>query len=390
MVSQESFVNEGRLTRSRRLSMINIGSLDEKIVLFMEGEVRMPREIGFGVVGLGMGKHHCKAIDAAPNAKLIAVCDVDEERLERMTQQYGCKGYRLYAEMLVDPEIQVVNIATPSGMHAEMGIQAADAGKHVIVEKPADIAPQRVDSLIEAGRRNKVKMAGIFQSRFEPLNIRIREAIQQGKMGDLVGVHGHLPWYRAQSYFEGPHGSWKGTWNMDGGGSLMNQGVHTVDLLQWFAGPVSEVSAFFGVFGHDIEAEDHAVAVLRYQCGAMGTLYTTTCCYPGLNQRITLFGTKGTIVKEEGQLKVWKVMEDVDGAIEREMMDLYGEKKGQNASADPMAVGFDGHTQIVMDLVEAIEKDREPTLSVTQAKHAVEIVCAVYQAGRTGQSVRLA
>jgi len=349
----------------------------------------MAGEIGFGVVGLGMGKHHCKAIDSAPNARLVAVCEVDEERLSPISEQYGCKAYEKYADMLADEDIQAVSIATPSGMHAEMGIQAADAKKHVIVEKPADITPDKVDELIEAGQRNEVKMAGIFQSRFDPLNIRIRQAVQEGKLGKMVGVHGHLPWFRAQSYFEGPHGSWKGTWTMDGGGSLMNQGVHTVDLLQWFAGRVKDVSAMIGVFGHDIEAEDEAVAILRFESGAMGTLYSTTCCYPGLSQRITLFGTRGTIVKDEGRLKVWKSMDDEGEQQEKQMMELYGENKEASAAADPMAVGFDGHTQIVMDLVEAIEEDREPSLSVSDAKHAVEIVCAVYESARSGQPVHL-
>jgi UDP-N-acetyl-2-amino-2-deoxyglucuronate dehydrogenase len=197
----------------------------------------MAEQTGFAVVGLGMGRHHCKAIAAAPGARLVAVCDTDGERLEATAKEYGCRAYSDYAELLADDEVVVVNIATPSGMHSAMGIQAAAAGKHMIVEKPADIKPERIDELIAAGKKHSVKIAGIFQSRLDPLNIRIREAIAAGRLGKLIGVHGHLPWYRKQSYYEGLHGKWKGTWEMDGGGSLMNQGVHTVDLLQWLAGP---------------------------------------------------------------------------------------------------------------------------------------------------------
>ena len=349
----------------------------------------MSGEMGFGVVGLGMGKHHCKAIQAVPGARLVAVCDVDEDRLKAGAERFQCKAYARYEEMLKDPEISVVNVATPSGMHARMGIQAAEAGKHVIVEKPADITPERIDSLIAAGKRCKVKIAGIFQARFDPLNIRIRDAIQSGRLGRLIGVHGHLPWWRAQSYYEGPHGSWKGTWDMDGGGSLMNQGVHTVDLLQWFGGPVAEVFAMFGVFGHTIEAEDQTVAVLRFASGAMGTLYSTTNCYPGLDQRITLYSTDGTIVKEEGTLKVWKLRDDPEGVNERELMAIYGAQDKDSAAADPMAVGFDGHAQIVMDLMKAIQEDREPALSVESAKHAVQIITSVYESGRTGRPVKI-
>ena len=216
----------------------------------------MSKKTGFAVVGLGMGRHHCKAISAAPGAQLVAVCDTDEERLNETSIEYSCKAYTDYQELLSDEEVEVVNIATPSGMHAKMGIEAASAGKHMIVEKPADIQPGRVEALITAGRENRVKIAGIFQARLDPLNIRIREAVVSGRLGKLIGVHGHLPWYRAQSYYEGTHGKWKGTWGMDGGGSLMNQGVHTVDLLQWIAGPVEAVSGMYGVFAHEIEAED--------------------------------------------------------------------------------------------------------------------------------------
>jgi predicted dehydrogenase len=349
----------------------------------------MPQDIGFGVVGLGMGKHHCKAIHAAPGARLVAVCDVDEERLKTSSERFQCKAYARYEDMLKDPDISVVNIATPSGMHAAMGIQAANAGKHVIVEKPADIHTKRIDDFIEAGKKNKVKIAGIFQARFDPLNIRIRDAIQSGRMGRLIGVHGHLPWWRAQSYYEGPHGSWKGTWAMDGGGSLMNQGVHTLDLIQWFAGPVAEVSAYFGVFGHQIEAEDHTVAILRFRNGAIGTLYTTTCCYPGFDQRITLFGASGSVIKEEGRLVAWKFVDDPEGVNEKELLSFYGGSGQASASADPMAVGFDGHAQIVMDMVKVLTQGGDLALPLDSARNAVAIITAIYESGKKGKPVKL-
>lgn len=349
----------------------------------------MSREVGFAVVGLGMGRHHCKAIQTAPGARLVAVCDIDEERLHPTAAEFHCKAYADFAELLKDDEVQVVNIATPSGMHAEMGIQAAAAGKHLIVEKPVDILPERIDALIAAGRRHRVKIGAIFQSRLDPLNRRIRQAIQEGRLGKIIGVHGHLPWYRLQSYYEGKHGSWKGTWKMDGGGSLMNQGVHTVDLLQWLVGPVEAAMGMFGVFGHQIEAEDQSCALLRFQNGAIGTLYTTTCCYPGYDQLITLYGTQGSILKQEGLLRAWKLMDDEEGREEQELLGFYGEKRGSTGSSDPMAVSFDGHTQIVADLVEAIHQDREPMIPLESAKHAVEIINAIYESGRTGRLVKV-
>ena len=220
----------------------------------------MAKELGFGIVGLGMGKHHCRSVTEAAGAKLVAVCDVDEDRLGPVVEQHGCKAYTSYEEMLRDDDVQVVNICVESGKHAALGIQAADAGKHMVVEKPADITPERVDQLIGAVKDAGVKVGCIFQARLDPLNKRIKAAIDSGKLGKLIGVHGHLPWYRAQSYYQGAHGLWKGTWDLDGGGSLMNQGVHTVDLIQWLAGGVASVMGMFGVFGHDIEAEDQTVA----------------------------------------------------------------------------------------------------------------------------------
>ena len=349
----------------------------------------MPKDIGFAVTGLGMGKHHCMAIEKAPGAELVAVCDVDEERLHPVAEQYDCKAYTSFTDLLDDDDVDVVNLATPSGMHAAMGTEAAAAGKHVIVEKPADIAVDRVDELMAAGQRHRVKISCIFQARCVPLNLRIREAIQTGRLGKLVGIHGAVPWYRLQSYFEGPHGAWKGTWDMDGGGSLMNQGVHTVDLLQWFGGPVETVAGMFGVFAHQIEAEDQTVAILRFANGALGTLHTTTCYYPGYDQRICVYGTEGSIIKEEGVLVSWKLAADAEGDEEREMMDLYGASGQKSGAVDPMAVSFDGHTQIVADMVEAIRDEREPAITLAGARHAVEIVNAIYEAGRTGGQVQL-
>jgi len=348
----------------------------------------MAEELGFGVVGLGMGKHHCRSVSEAKGARLVAVCDLDEERLAPMVARYGCKSYTSFEEMLKDDEIQVVNVATPSGMHAQMGVQAADAGKHLIVEKPADIKPDRVDVLMEAGKRNGIKIGCIFQSRLNPLNIRIRETIQSGRMGRLIGIHGHLPWYRKQSYYEGAHGTWKATWDMDGGGSLMNQGVHTVDLIQWLGGRVKSVMGMFGVFGHKIEAEDQTVALLKFENGALGTLYTTTCCYPGLDQLVTIYGATGSIMKDASELIAWKVQGEKEAEEEAEMLRTFGKReRKEGVAADPMAVSSDGHTLIIEDLVQAIQEDRKPMIGLESARHAVEIINAIFESGRTGREV---
>ncbi len=347
----------------------------------------MARELNFAVVGLGMGRHHCKAIQSAKGANLAAVCDIDEKRLKQAVKEYDCKGYTSYKEMLKDKSIDCVNVVTESGTHANFGIAAAKAGKHIIVEKPVDITPARIKPLREAVKKAGIKAGCIFQSRFRNCNILIRKAIQKGKMGQLIGAHAYLPWFRAQSYYEGPHGSWKGTWKLDGGGSLMNQGIHTVDLIQWLAGPVKSVCGFYGVYNHKIEAEDQTVAILKFENGALGTLFSTTCAIPDKGQRLYMYGTKGSFMQSGSGLEFY----EMDAPKQRQrMMELFGEgKKADVASKDPMAVSADGHMLIVEDLVKAIRNDREPAITIESASHAVEIACAVFKSSRTGKEIKI-
>ena len=352
------------------------------------------RELGFGVVGLGMGRHHCKAVSAATGCRLVAICDADPERLNPVAEEYKdqVKAYASYADMLKDEAVDAVCVATPSGMHADMGMHAVAAGKHLVVEKPVDVKVDKIKKLANAVRDSGLKAAAIFQSRTETLNRRIKAAIDAGRLGKPVGVHAILPWFRKQTYYQGPHGSWKGTWAMDGGGSLMNQGVHTVDLMQWFGGRVKSVFGAFGVYAHEIEAEDKTAAFLRFENGALGTLTTTTAAYGGDTQILLIHGDKGTIQKST-QLRTWKLMDDAEGKEEQELMNLYGPKErkteGETTATDPMAVGSQGHQFQIEDLVEAIWEDRDPCVTIESATHAVEIINAIYESGRTGKEVTL-
>jgi UDP-N-acetyl-2-amino-2-deoxyglucuronate dehydrogenase len=347
----------------------------------------MAKEIGFGVVGLGMGVHHCKAITDAKGARLAAVCDTDPERLDATVKQYGVTGYADYAEMLRDDAVQCVCVVVESGKHADFGIQAAKAGKHLIMEKPVDITPAAIKRLRDVVRKTGVKAGCIFQYRYDPLNIQFKKAIDSGKMGKLIGAHAMLPWWRAQDYYQGPHGSWKGTWNLDGGGSLMNQGIHTVDLLQWLAGPVESVAGFTGVFGHDIEAEDQTVAILRFKNGALGTLTTTTCCNPSKEQRIFFYGSKGCFSRYANELEFF----DVGTPKERErMMRAFGAReKKDSTSSDPMAVSADGHMLTVEDMVKCIRTGKDPYITIDSAAHAVEIANAIFKSAKTGKVVKV-
>ncbi len=345
------------------------------------------KAIRFGVVGLGMGGHHCIAINNAKGAELAAVCDKHPGRLQERVKEFGVKGYDNYTDLLKDPDIDVVSIVTESGYHAEMGIAAARAGKHIVVEKPVDITPARIARLEKAVAETGVKCGCIFQSRMAPCNIALKKAIEAGKMGRIIGMHGALPWFRGPDYFSGPFGPWRGTWTLDGGGSMMNQGIHTVDLLIYLAGPVKRVSGFYGVFDHEIEAEDHAVACLQYANGALGTVFTTTCATPEGSQSIYGFGTKGSFRKQGETLVAY----DMGGDKERQrMMERFGGKRADDAAGkDPMAVAADGHMILMEDMVKAIRTDREPIIPLSHARHAVEVVCAVYKSANTGKTITL-
>lgn len=351
--------------------------------------------VRFGVLGLGMGQHHCKAVDDAVGAELVAVCDIDMERTNKMAEQYGASGYESFDEFLEHPGIEAVCICLPSGMHAEYGIKAIESGKHLVVEKPPEVQAAKVQDMIDAAAAKGVKLEQIFQQRMSPLNRRIKDTIDNGRLGKLIGINALLPWYRAQSYYDDvEHGRWKGTWELDGGGSLANQGIHTLDIILFFYGRVRSVVGKFGVFSHDIASEDHSIALLSFENGAMGTIMTTTCAYRGTDQFLVLFGDRGQI-RQSTNLEAWQIMHDDDPdrekekAEEAEMMALYGpkESKGDTVANDPWALSADGHTSHIEDLAKSIREGGEPMSTPAMGKHDIEVLEAIFESGRTGREV---
>ncbi len=353
------------------------------------------REIGFGVVGLGMGAGHARDIHELEGARLVAVCDVDEDRLNEVGDRLGAKKYKNYDDMLKDPEVEVVSVALPSGKHAWGAIKAVEAGKHVVVEKPIDINLDAIDRLIAAADKAGVKLAAIFQTRYDPLFRYIKQTLDSGRFGKLYGIHADLFWWREQSYYEDvKHGRWKGTWAMDGGGSLANQGIHTLDIVQWLGGPVDSVFGYMGRYAHDIEAEDKVSALLRFKNGAIGSINTTTAAWPGGGDTITLHGENGTIAtaKERDVLQIWKLRDDHDGADEAKMLALFGprEKRDKAATAtDPNINARLGHSAIFADMIAAIRENRDPYITGRDARKPVEIMLAIYESCRTGKEVKL-
>ena len=347
------------------------------------------RVYGFAIVGCGViAPMHAEAIKALPNAELRAVVDVVPEQAWKRAEEFDGTPYSDLAEALARPDIDVVCVCVPSGLHAEVGVQAAAAGKHVLVEKPIDITLAAADRLINACREHKVKLAVISQHRFGAGMRQVREALEAGRFGRLLVGDAVIKWYRTQGYYNS--GAWRGTWELDGGGALMNQGVHYIDQLQWTMGPITSIVARTGTVAHDIAVEDVGLALLTFANGALGTIQGSTAVYPGLPERLEISGTEGTAIVEAGKIKVWE-FKDEKGEV-----GAYGAKlKSDDAAApttgaaDPAAISWAGHRHQMADLLAAIEEDREPAINGEEARKPLEVILAIYESARTGQEVRL-
>jgi UDP-N-acetyl-2-amino-2-deoxyglucuronate dehydrogenase len=346
------------------------------------------RPKGFAIVGCGViAPFHARAIADLPGARLVAVTDEVEAAAARRGAEFGVDHTTDLDAVLARPDVDVVSICVPSGLHADVGVRAARAGKHVVAEKPIDITLEAADRLIDACRTARVKLTVISQHRYDPDVQRVRELIDSGRLGRLILGDAAIKWYRTQQYYDS--GDWRGAWRLDGGGCLMNQGVHYVDLLQWLMGPVESVFARTATAAHEIEVEDIAVAVLRFASGAVGVLEASTAVYPGLPERLEITGTGGTTIIEAGRLTV-RELKDEKGetsAYGSKLRD--GAKAEETGSADPAAISHAGHRAQLADLLDAIDDDREPMLSGEEARRPLEIILAVYESARAGHEIQL-
>jgi predicted dehydrogenase len=336
--------------------------------------------IGWGVIGCGtIGPWHAKAVNRLPETRLVAACDVIPERAQQLAQEYGAaRWYADYEKLLADPEVDAVSICTPSGLHSDLAVAAAQAGKHALSEKPMDITLAKADAMIAAHRAAGTRLAVIFQRRTSPLWQYLQRVVSEGRLGHMVLGDAYLKYYRSQEYYDSAE--WRGTWALDGGGALMNQGVHCIDLLRWVMGPVDTIFAFAAPLVRKIEVEDTAVAALRFANGAFGVLQGTTSVTPGLDHRLEFHGELGSIRVDGEKVVGWQVPGVEAPATQEE---------GGSAAADPADIGTDGHTIQMRDLVAAIREDRPPMVSGEDARAAVEVILGVYQSARTGQPVRL-
>ena len=344
--------------------------------------------VGFGIVGCGMiANFHAQAIANLRGAKLVGCFSATFASAERFAGEQGCQAYETLDEMLANPEIDIITICTPSGAHLDPAVAAANAGKHVVVEKPLEITLKRCDKIIEACRKNGVKLCTVMPSRFGAANQALKKAIEDGRFGRLTLGDTFVKWWRPQSYYDS--GGWRGTWALDGGGAYMNQAIHNVDLLQWFIGDVESVVAMTGTLAHErIEVEDTGVAALRFANGAIGTMTATTSAWPGFLKKTEIHGDAGSVIVEQDSVLHWEFEKKL--ARDKSVLSKLGPKTGNTGGAsDPKAISFQGHLDQFKDFVKAIQTDSEPLVDGEEGRKSVEIILAIYKSSWTGKRVDL-
>jgi predicted dehydrogenase len=345
---------------------------------------------GFGLIGCGMiAEFHTKAINELENASAVAAFSRTKANGEKIAALASgqCEIYDDFDAFLAHPGLNVVCVCTPSGAHMDPAVQAARAGKHVVVEKPLEITLPRCDAIIRACDENGVRLCTIFPSRFTEANQVLKRAIDAGRFGRLTLGDTYVKWWRTQQYYDS--GGWRGTWELDGGGALMNQSIHNVDLLQWLMGDVETVMALTATLVHErIEVEDTAVAALRFKNGALGVIEAATSAFPGLLKRTEIHGEHGSARVEQDDITLWEFRDKLpsDEPITANIAAASGFKAG---ASDPRGITHIGHRDQLRDFLEAIDLSRAPLVDGREGRRSVEIIRAIYQSNQTGRAVTL-
>lgn len=340
------------------------------------------RKIGFGIIGCGViADFHANAVFGLPeDAVLVGVADARYESAVRFANMKQVRAFGSVEELLACEEIDVVTICTPSGFHAEVAVAAANAGKHIIVEKPMAITAEQLDRMEEACEKNGVVLSSIAQSRFTNGVRMAKQAVEDGLLGRLVCADIYMKFNRTQEYYNS--GGWRGTKAIDGGGALMNQGIHGVDLLLYLAGDVKSVYAVSKTLARKIEVEDTLSAVLEFKSGATGVIQATTSVYPGYPRRLELNGDRGTIVLEEGALVRWDIENDV-------RQDIVLQPPMHSSAATPTAISSDYHTRQFKDVIRALRTGTKPLIDIREGRRPVDLILAIYRSAEERRVIDL-
>ncbi|SFN90154.1 Gfo/Idh/MocA family protein [Salegentibacter flavus] len=338
-------------------------------------------KLGFGIIGTGsIASHHVKSLEEIENCELVAVCSSTTERAKIASERFGVPAYSNIDNFLLREDLDIVSVCTQSGNHMEPIIAAAMAGKHIITEKPLEVSLKRANRIISVCKSQGVKLSVIFQNRFNPGYLQLKQIVQQGSLGKLILGNAYIKWYRQEDYYN--KSNWKGTVKGDGGAALINQGIHTIDLLLDIMQDVQNVFGQVKTMVHDIEGEDIGIALLNFKNGAMGTIEGGTSLYPGYEERLEIFGEYGSIIYEGGKIVNCDFKGKEDSAIDPS-------KFSSSGASNPMSVDYRLHKLQIEEMVDAIHNDREPLVNGETAIKSLELISAIYQSSKEKKLIDL-
>lgn len=336
-------------------------------------------KIRFAIWGCGLiANTHALSIKSIEGAELKGTFDLNESAASEFAAKHGATVFHSVTDLLNSEEIDAVCICLPSGLHYEAAMQCLAHGKHVVIEKPMALTTKQAGCIVKAARKHSVKLTVISQLRYSEAIKKVKRIVDSGKLGRITVANVIMKYWRDEDYYK--KSSWRGTWRMDGGGALMNQGIHGMDLLQYIMGGVSSVSAYSKTLAHDIETEDTLVAALEFECGAIGAIQATTSVYPGYGRRIEICGSRGTVVLCEDSIEIC----DVEG---EEPPDKTGDANAM--ASTPVIANYSLHKKQIADFVNAIKTGCEPFIGAGDGKRAIDLICAIYRSAKTKKRVYL-
>lgn len=342
--------------------------------------------LGFGIVGLGMiAEFHAAALSAMDGGRLVACASANPGKADAFAKKHGGRAYASLAELLKDPAVDVVAICTPSGAHLEPALAAIEAGRHVVVEKPLEVSTDRIDRMIEAADAQGVGLFGIFPRRFNPATGILKDAVAAGRFGQISSADAYVKWWRSQAYYDS--GDWRGTWKFDGGGALMNQSIHTIDLLLYVMGDVESVRAETRLVAHaGIEVEDAAAALVTFKSGAIGVIQGSTAAWSkvGHAAEVQIAGAGGSAFLADDRFRVWEFAEET--AADTDVRATYGlaSAAAGAGAADPAAIDFTWHQRNLENIRDAINGDGQAMVDGREARRAVALIQAIYRSAAMG------
>jgi UDP-N-acetyl-2-amino-2-deoxyglucuronate dehydrogenase len=333
-----------------------------------------------GLIGGGnISETHARAARAIPDVEIVAIFGTNAEKVGRLCREYGGKPYGDFDEFLAHQPMDIVAIGSPSGRHAEQGIAAARHGLHVLTEKPIDITVERADALIAETRKAGVQLGVFFQDRCKPDILSVKNAVDAGVLGKPILADARVKWYRPPDYYA--NSRWHGTWDLDGGGALINQAIHTLDLILWIFGEVEAVQATCKTALHAIEAEDTLIAMMEFANGALGVLQAATSVFPGYPRRLELTGSEGTLIIEHDRL--------LTADLKNRAPDLLKSSEADKnlSSSSPIVSDARSHEAVLEDFLRAIRTNTRPRCDGQEGRRSLALVQAIYKACHTGKRV---